>query len=534
MSTLQPRPPYTDSELAELYPAQLQLQLVQILLRHGERTPVTPRFQNTGLAAFWPYCAAARRFSSAILDPDPALEAAADGSDAKFSTLAWKRRLETLGNNDHPVIASGSKGELDAICDMGMLTDKGRETTTALGRRLRHLYVDRLGFLPPTVSPSTVDSLYLRATPIPRALESMQQAFHGLYPPHTRPDDLPPLTILARPISEETLFPNEGNCRRFAVLARAFAQRAAQRWNDTDDMAFLTKRLGRWMPDGSPSVAVDARPRLSGIMDTINATNAHGPETKLPREFYDPKVRKIIETIGVEEWYAGYRESQEYRSLGIGNLLGDITARMVGSVEHSTADGEYEIQHKQQQQQGSSRASTPIRFGLSGCHDTTLAGTLASLGAFGHDEWPPFTSHIAVELFRHSSTPPTPPRSPSPKSWFPSLFGVGSSGSSASSHPPSPGMPPAGGIGRKKTPSLTDAERSRLDGYYVRLRYNDRPVTIPGCRTPGSHLEGDETFCTLAAFKAIVDKFTPDDWRQQCRSNLDAPAFPAKPEPAGH
>jgi len=89
-------------------------------------------------------------------------------------------------------------------------------------------------------------------------------------------------------------------------------------------------------------------------------------------------------------------------------------------------------------------------------------------------------------------------------------------------------------IGRKKTPDLTDAERSRLDGYYVRLRYNDQPVTIPGCRTLGNHLEGDESFCTLAAFKSIVDKFTPTDWRQQCRANIDAPAFPSKPEPAGH
>lgn len=37
-----------------------------------------------------------------------------------------------------------------------------------------------------------------------------------------------------------------------------------------------------------------------------------------------------------------------------------------------------------------------------------------------------------------------------------------------------------------------------------------------------------------AAFKSIVDKFTPVDWKQQCRANIGAPAFPSKPEPAGH
>jgi hypothetical protein len=54
--------------------------------------------------------------------------------------------------------------------------------------------------------------------------------------------------------------------------------------------------------------------RLSGIMDTINSTLAHGAETRLPKEFYDPKSLAIIEKIGVEEWFSGYQESQEYRS----------------------------------------------------------------------------------------------------------------------------------------------------------------------------------------------------------------------------
>lgn len=49
MTTLQPRAPYSSSELQQLYPAELKLQLVQVLLRHGERSPVSARFQNAGL-----------------------------------------------------------------------------------------------------------------------------------------------------------------------------------------------------------------------------------------------------------------------------------------------------------------------------------------------------------------------------------------------------------------------------------------------------------------------------------------------------
>ncbi|KAK6843644.1 acid phosphatase [Apiospora arundinis] len=546
MTTLTPRPPYTQEELKALYPADLDLQLVQILLRHGERSPVSARFQNAGLPAFWPCCSAVTQLKAAVLD-----RSANTGTPHTFSTLEWKRRLEAFGAHDEPVIASGPGGELDAICDMGMLTDTGRITTYDLGTRLRHLYVDQLRFLPPALA--NADSLYLRATPIPRALESLKQTFTGLYPPHTRAPDFPAPSILTRAPADETLFPNDSNCRRFAALSRAFAQRAADRWNDTPDMAYLQKLYGAWMPEDSPRVAVDGKPRLSGIMDTVNSTLAHGPETRLPGKFYDKKGLAVVEKIGVEEWFAGYKESREYRALGIGGLMGDVVSRMVGSAERSTADGEYESAHDldaASTKRGT--AATPIRFGLSGCHDTTLAAVLASLGAFEGDKWPPYTSHIAIEMFRKAEhvrspsgaqgdaslqgskpmIPPTEARSTSgttsPRSsWFGGLtswFG----GSSVK-----PGAPPPG-IGRKPTTDLTADEKRKLEGYYVRLRYNDTIVKVPGCSKPGNHLEGNESFCTLEAFKSIVDKYVPKDWKAECKANLGTPAFPTKPEPAGY
>ncbi|PFH58191.1 hypothetical protein XA68_14031 [Ophiocordyceps unilateralis] len=487
MSTLEPRPPYSAAELTRLYPPQLKLQLVQVLLRHGERTPVTARFAKAGLPAFWPYCSAARQLRATVLQHG-------DGDKAALSTVEWRRRLETFGRHDGPVLAKGPDGEVDAICDMGMLTDRGRQSTLRLGQRLRNLYVNQLDFLPPSLDASDDSLVYLRSTPSPRALESLQQAFVGLYPPHA--GSRPPV-IVSRAPAEETLFPNDGNCRRFAALSRAFAQRAAERWNGSDDMAFLTKKLGRWMPDESPVVAVDSRPRLSGIMDSINASRAHGPRTRLPSAFYDPEVKRIVEKIGVEEWYDGYKESREYRTLGIGSLVADIVTRMVDSAA----------------------SAAPLRLGLSGCHDTTLAATLSSLGAFETEEWPPFTSHVAVELFRHVDKPCPEPSQSSP--WLPSWL----SGRFRTD---------AADLGRKPTPLLDDADRRRLDGYYVRIRYNDTPVAVPGCRAPGKHLDGDDSFCTLEAFKAIVDKFTPRDWKQQCRADVKAPAFPEKPEPAGY
>ena len=81
---------------------------------------------------------------------------------------------------------------------------------------------------------------------------------------------------------------------------------------------------------------------------------------------------------------------------------------------------------------------------------------------------------------------------------------------------------------------LTSSQREELQGYYVRVRYNDKIMQIPRVQSSGEHLEGDTRFCTLETFKGVVDKITPKNWKAACVSRLDAPAFPEKVEVAGY
>ncbi len=74
-----------------------------------------------------------------------------EAAEGKWSAMQWRRRLETFGSDDGPVIASGPRGEVDNICNLGELTDVGRQSTYDLGRRLRHLYVDQLNFMPSSI-----------------------------------------------------------------------------------------------------------------------------------------------------------------------------------------------------------------------------------------------------------------------------------------------------------------------------------------------------------------------------------------------
>lgn len=174
-------------------------------------------------------------------------------------------------------------------------------------------------------------------------------------------------------------------------------------------------------------------------MDTVNATRAHGAATKLPAEFYEEEVRKYMEMINVDEWFRGYLQSSEYRKFGVGSLLGDVLDQMVATTADAPEKGR-------------------LKVALMGCHDTTLAGLLASLGAFD-GIWPPFTSSIAFEMFRKKELEQS-------KSLWSKLLGGG---------------------------------KQKEEGYYVRLRYNDKPIVVKGCRKPGNHLEGDEGFCTLVS-----------------------------------
>ena len=392
--------------------------------------------------------------------------------------------------------------------------------------------------MPSLISDS--DMIYLRATPMPRALESVQQTFWGMYPLTARTASFPSPTIVTRTPADETLFPNDGNCRRFAQLSRAFAQRTADRWNDTDDMKYLNKLISKWMPAGSPTVAVDSHPRLSGIMDTINSTLAHGPETRLPKEFYHDRGRAIIDKIGVEEWFSGYAENREYRTLGIGALTGDIVERMCAVVEGSGLSIN-EIGGKDGHTGLGRGGEKSIRFALSGCHDTTLAAVLTSMGAFNGEKWPPYTSHIAFEMFRDKKdVDSAPPLSSSPQppflsssqqtnkpGWLAGFLGFSPSSntntSSASSQSSSaaPGASSTG-IARRPYTSLSPSEKSKLSGYYVRLRFNDKIMTVPACQAPGSHHADDNSLCTLETFKRVVDSYTPRNWKRECGMNLVA------------
>ncbi|KAG0168619.1 hypothetical protein DFQ28_005104 [Apophysomyces sp. BC1034] len=102
-------------------------------------------------------------------------------------------------------------------------------------------------------------------------------------------------------------------------------------------------------------------------------------------------------------------------------------------------------------------------------HDTTVGPLLIILGGFDM-RWPPFGSSIIFELFKQKGS-----------SGWKGLF-------------------------------------TKQEDHYVRVRYNNKVLELPGCSDKGKHhANGDKSLCTLDAFKKIVKDSIPDNWAEECR-----------------
>ncbi|KAK7202670.1 histidine phosphatase superfamily [Myxozyma melibiosi] len=471
-------PPFpSPDEIKKLYPSNLELLQVQVLFRHGERTPVRARFQTWGLQPFWPFCKIAERFTQTIVSfPNEAA-----------TPFEYVRRLESVARElpkNVPVPASGFKpGEHDGLCMLGELTDLGRLTGFKLGEKLRRLYVDELKFLPQMFADHS--DFYFRSSHVARSNETLLSLFQALYPTTYRAPGLKPV-IYTRLFPQENAYPNDENCKRLSELGFMFAEIVAHKWNPV--LAGRTSDLLRdVLPNG---VAIDgspARPASSTPSPPAWLTTSHS------------RTASKTTSAVIEEWYLGVQKSKEYRTLAVGALAGDFLHRIKLAVAgdqkaHGINSGSLVDLFK-----GSSSApkEQPVKLALYGSHDTTIASLLCALDAFDN-KWPPFTSDLTFELFAKPS-----PSSPS---------------SSPSSSPKNP------------------------RDYYVRLSYNDEILHLPACASPGTNLDGDSSFCALAAFSAAVDEFVPQNWELGCRSNLnktivDAPemdaAFKAIPRVEG-
>ncbi|CAE6438246.1 unnamed protein product [Rhizoctonia solani] len=334
-------------------PSGLKLEQVHVYVRHGERTPVGIRMNEApaNIPAFWNACKTARRFKAAVMG-------------------------ENNATNQVEIVRLAERGDgyaQEGECLPGELTDTGRKSTLQLGQELRKLYVERLGLLPDVLN--SHKTAYFRSTNMPRTIESLQQVLHGLYPTSKIQQGFAP-HIKTRHPNTENLIGNTIGCGRLAELALAFNLAAAK--DNNPKLEQLDSKLSKYI--GGNPIRIDGKPRLSGILDTVRAADAHG--IRIPPEFKDPGIVSIMEDAVCDEWFRGYKD-EEFRRLAMGRLLAEMSEWMSAKVNRTEAPN--------------------IR--VLACHDTTLAGLCQTLDVF-NNRWPDFTASITFELFSESTAQP--------------------------------------------------------------------------------------------------------------------------------
>ncbi|KAI8592762.1 histidine phosphatase superfamily [Geranomyces variabilis] len=466
-----PFPLPDNATTASRYPPDLTLKHVQVIHRHGQRTPAHKYFGHIQPAGTWlrchlaPQLAAFHSFADSLLGHHSNSSTGTTNATAAalphFAKIVFDDpKSTTSATSTAKSLASYPR---DGSCIMGQLTDTGKGTMARAGANLRALYISRLKFLSdpdPTATDSTAafhSNVYLRSTDYARTIESLQYLIHGLFPPGA--PAAPPLTLHVRSAGSESLYPQH-NCSELNRLSNEF--RARMRDTHAAETAAgleLVKHLGT---DATSRAGLMQLHAIYDIAACMRGGNIALPEGLGEKEFDE------LEKITTKQWIGLYEKDERIQSLGVGRLLGDLKEKMMQVVE---------------------KDPEAVKMAVFSAHDTTIGPLLCALKAWDH-QYPDFASMINLELFEET------PRAPSRwSSWqWPWASKPKPSEAEAASQPP------------------------KGNNHYVRALYNGTPLVLPFCAAKGDHRASDASLCTLDAFMKRVDELVPKAYEKECQT----------------
>ncbi|XP_012692707.2 lysophosphatidic acid phosphatase type 6 [Clupea harengus] len=323
--------------------SQLELKLVQVLFRHGARTPL--KSIPDVLEVQW---------VPDLLEVPPHTHidyvvTDLEGGPRPPSPVEDSYRAHILTGGTYP----------------GQLTTVGMQQLYDLGKRLRARYIQEVPFLTSSFSPAEV---YVRSTNIVRTIESAKCLVAGLFQ-QKQADVVPILTAEAE---KEILYPNYHGCNLLRLLS-------GHRWAESSTLPAIAEDL-KSIQDAL-GIPVNQRVDFILIRDDMVARETHG--LACPSELVS--WRAIVERRAVDMIYHIYEPSKrENLQLCVGPLLHTMMANMDEKVKGVSPEPNRKL------------------F-LYSVHDTTLMPCLMALGIFDM-KWPPYAADITLELLEHRTT----------------------------------------------------------------------------------------------------------------------------------
>ncbi|XP_036964669.1 lysophosphatidic acid phosphatase type 6 [Acanthopagrus latus] len=320
-----------------------ELKLVQVLFRHGARTPLKsiPDVMEV-------------QWVPTLLEPPPHTHINYVVTD-----------LEGGPKPPAPVEDSYRKNVLTGGTFPGQLTTVGMQQLYELGKRLRGKYIEDSHFLNSTFSPAEV---YVRSTNIVRTIESAKCLVAGLF--QQKQKEIVP--ILTTEAESEILYPNYHGCKMLKILG-------SHRWAESSTLPDIAADLQSIQ--SALGIAAHQHVDFILIRDDMVARETHG----LPCPAVLDTWRNTVEQRAVDMICHVYEPSKrENLQLCVGPLLHTLLSNIDKKLEGTSSEPNRKL------------------F-LYSAHDTTLIPCLMAFGVFDM-RWPPYAADITLELHQHRQT----------------------------------------------------------------------------------------------------------------------------------
>ncbi|XP_077335927.1 lysophosphatidic acid phosphatase type 6 [Lithobates pipiens] len=321
-----------------------ELKLVQVVFRHGARTPLKPIPHNQQVEWSPTLLEAPEhtQFNYTVTD--------LEGGPRPPSPFEERYRSHKLKGGTFP----------------GQLTTIGMQQMFSLGVRLRKTYMEEQSFLSPIFNPSEV---YVRSTNIVRNLESTRCLLAGLY----QQKQEGPVTIVTDEASSEILYPNYQGCHELK-------HRTSSRISDANNQPGMKDELKKLQQD----LNIDNKEEVDFflLLDNLLAEQVHGFPFSLKYKSHLQKTEQ--RALNIVSYMVG-PNNREVLKLMVGPFLYILQRNMLAVTRNTPP------------------AIPSRKLFLYAAHDVTLIPLLMALGIFDQ-KWPPYAADLTLELYQHRSS----------------------------------------------------------------------------------------------------------------------------------